>query len=435
MTPPALSPKQIRSIHGATAAKIALWVGAVSGGKTIASLFVWLIAIRHWQGRGLIVIVGKTLQTIERNVIAPLQDANLFGALADATVHTSGSNTATILGRTVMLVGANDVRAEEKIRGGTFELAYVDEATLLPEGFWDMLVTRLRVQGARLLATTNPGSTRHWLRVKWILQAAMKRMVVFLFTMHDNPLYWEGGDPGPAYIADMEASFTGVFYQRFIRGEWTNAEGAVYDGWDETRHKVAWASLPPMRRLLCASIDYGTQHPTSVGLLGLGIDGRLYLVDELRIEATSVEARQSPSQQSKTIRDWLREPHHPEQPYLQPDWVVVDSAAADFRAELLHDGMASQGARKNVLYGIGLVSSLLSKDLLRVSDRCTGVLSEVTDYVWDEKAAEKGVDKPVKTNDDSMDALRYAVATTEALWRGQLMTDVPVPHAPSNDDD
>jgi PBSX family phage terminase large subunit len=434
-TPPPLSPKQIRSIHHSTQAKIALWVGAVSGGKTIASLFAWLIAIRHYKGRGLIVIVGKTLQTIERNVLAPLQDPNLFGRVADTVIHTAGSNTATILGRTVMLVGANDVRAEEKIRGGTFELAYVDEATLLPEGFWDMLVTRLRVQGARLLATTNPGSTRHWLRVKWILAAAAKRMVVFLFTMHDNPLYWEGGDPGPEYIADMEASFTGVFYKRFIRGEWTNAEGAVYDGWDETRHKVPWAELPPMRRMLCASIDYGTQHPTSVVLLGLGYDGRLYAVDELRIEAVTTEARQSPSQQSKTIRDWLKEAHHPEQPYLRPEWVVVDSAAADFRAELHHDGLASQGARKAVMYGIGLTSSLLSKDLLKVSDRCTGVLAEITDYIWDPKAAERGEDKPVKDRDDSMDALRYAVATTEALWRGQLLAEVPRPAAPATNDD
>jgi PBSX family phage terminase large subunit len=434
--PPPLSPKQIRSIHESTAEKIALWVGAVSGGKTIASLFAWLIAIRHYKGRGLIVIVGKTLQTIERNVIAPLQDPKIFGKLADSVTHTTGSNTATILGRTVMLVGANDVRAEEKIRGGTFELAYVDEATLLPEGFWDMLRTRLRVAGSRLLATTNPGSTRHWLRLKWILKAKEKRMVVFAFTMHDNPLYWEGGDPGPDYIADMEASFTGVFYKRFIRGEWTNAEGAVYDGWDEDRHKVLWVDLPPMRRLLCASIDYGTQHATSVVLLGLGYDGRLYAVDELRIEAATTEARQSPSQQSATIRDWIRgTQHHPEQPGLQPEWVVVDSAAADFRQELLQGGVVSQGARKNVLYGIGLVSSLLSKDLLRVSDRCTGVLEEITDYVWDEKKAEKGVDAPVKDRDDSMDALRYAVATTEALWRGQLLAEVPAPHAPSSDDE
>ena len=432
--PPPLSPKQANSIHHSTAAKIALWVGAVSGGKTIASLFAWLLAVRHHQGRGLIVIVGKTLQTIERNVIAPLQDPNIFGALAQSTVHTTGSNEATILGRKVMLVGANDVRAEEKIRGGTFELAYVDEATLLPEGFWDMLVTRLRVQGARLLATTNPGSKRHWLKAKWIDMAAVKRMVVFLFTMHDNPLYWEGGDPGPSYIADMEASFTGVFHARFIRGEWTNAEGAVYDGWDEHRHLIPWASLPPLRRLLCASIDYGTQHPTSVVLLGLGYDQRLYAVDELRIEATSVEARQSPSQQSATVRAWLREAHHPEQPGLHPEWVVVDSAAADFRAELNHDGLPSVGARKNVLYGIGLISSLLSRDLLRVSDRCTGILSEVSEYVWDEKKAARGEDAPVKDRDDSMDALRYAVATTEALWRGQLLTDIPTPAAPAGDE-
>ena len=422
MTPPPLSSKQVASVVESTAAKIALWVGAVSAGKTIASLFAFLFAVRLTQGTGLVIIVGKTLQTIERNILAPLMDDRLFGALARQVQHTKGSGVAVILGREVHLVGANDSRSEEKIRGSTVELAYVDEATLLPPGFWEMLVSRLRVAGARLLATTNPGSTRHWLRLDWILNAAAKNMTVFHFTMDDNPMYFEGGDPGPAYIADMKASYTGVFYDRMIKGLWTNAEGAVYDMWDPTRHVIRWEDLPPLKRMLCASIDFGTQHPTAVILLGLGYDRKLYFVDELRIDVAVNQTRQSPSQQSKTIRAWLNQPHHPEQVNLRPEWVVVDSAAADFRQELFHDGVATQGAKKDVMYGIGLVSSLLARDLLKVTDRCQGWIDEVTDYVWDTKASERGEDKPNKdkAKDDSLDTGRYALATTEAIWRNEL---------------
>lgn len=118
---------------------------------------------------------------------------------------------------------------------------------------------------------------------------------------------------------------------------------------------------------------------------------------------------------------------------MRPEYVVVDTAAADFRQELLSDGLATQGARKNVLYGIGLLSSLLSKDLLRVSDRCTGVLDEITEYAWDPKAAEKGRDEPIKARDDSLDALRYAIASTESLWRGNIAADIPRPHAGDDD--
>lgn len=417
---PALSDKQIASIVESAEQKISLWVGAVSAGKTIASLFAFLVAVRQTRGTGRIIIVGKTLQTIERNIIEPLQDAKLFGPLAAAVEHTTGSGDATILGKNVKLVGANDVRAEEKIRGSTVELAYVDEATLLPVGFWEMLVTRLRVAGARLLATTNPGSTRHWLRLDWILQAAAKSMRVFHFTMDDNPQYFPGGNPGPAYIADMKASFTGVFYDRMIRGLWTNAEGAIYDMWDPTRHVIRWEDLPPMKRVLCVSVDYGTQHATSAIMLGLGYDRKLYMMDELRIDTAVNSLRQSPSQQSKTIRDWIRKPHHPEQHALAPEWVIVDTAAADFRQELYVDGLATQGAKKDVVYGIGIVSSLLQKGQLVVTDRCTGWVEEVTDYVWDPKATERGVDAPIKRGDDSMDAGRYGVVTTESLWRGEL---------------
>lgn len=420
MTPPPLSFKQISSVMESAAAKIALWVGAVSAGKTIASLFAFLFAVRATRGTGLIIIVGKTLQTIERNILAPLMDDRLFGELSKQIVHTKGSGTAIILGREVHLVGANDSRSEEKIRGSTVELAYVDEATLLPPGFWEMLVSRLRVAGARMLATTNPGSTRHWLRLDWILQASAKNMVVFHFTMDDNPQYFEGGDPGPAYIADMKASYTGVFYDRMIKGLWTNAEGAVYDMWDPTRHVIPWDRLPPIKRVLCAAIDYGTQHATSVGMLGLGYDRKLYLMDELRIDVAVNELRQSPSQQSKTVRAWLKEPHHPEQLALTPEWVIVDTAAADFRQELYVDGLATQGAKKDVGYGIGILSSLLQRGDIMVTDRCKGVINEVTDYVWDPKAQERGEDTPIKRADDSLDMLRYAVTTTETLWRGEL---------------
>jgi PBSX family phage terminase large subunit len=420
VTPPPLSKKQVTSIVESAQTKIALWVGAVSAGKTIASLFAFLIAVRMTQGTGLIIIVGKTLQTIERNILAPLMDERLFGALAKQIIHTKGSGTALILGKEVALVGANDARSEEKIRGSTVELAYVDEATLLPLGFWEMLVSRLRVAGARLLATTNPGSTRHWLRLDWILEAARKNMAVYHFTMDDNPMYFEGGNPGPAYIADMKASYSGVFYDRMIMGLWTNAEGAIYDMWDPTRHVIPWADLPPIRRTLCVAIDYGTQHATSVGMLGLGYDRKLYLMDELRIDTAVNSLRQSPSQQSKTVRDWIRQPHHPEQTALTPEWVIVDTAAADFRQELYVDGLATQGAKKDVSYGIGIVSSLLQKGQLVITDRCTGVTNEITDYVWDPKATERGVDAPVKRDDDSMDMLRYAVVTTESLWRSEL---------------
>ncbi|HEY2642302.1 MAG TPA: terminase family protein [Galbitalea sp.] len=429
---PLLSPKQMWSIHKAKSKKIALWVGAVSGGKTIASLFAFLDAVADAKGSGEIFIIGKTLQAIERNIIHPLQSYELFGELAYQVVHVKGSNDAMIFGRLVSLVGANDARAEGRIRGATAEIAYVDEATLLAKEFWAMLITRLRVSGARMLATTNPGASQHWLRTDYILDPEANNMVVFHFTMHDNPLYFEGGDPGPAYIADMESTFAGskIFYDRFIKGLWTNAEGAIYDNWDPAKHVIAWSDMPPMYSLLGVAMDFGTQHATSIGILGLGYDRRLYMVDELRIDVTDTATRQSPSVKAKTIADWLKLDHTPERQGLRPLRVIAstDPASIAHTAELYQSqGIATEHAENAVSYGIGLISSLLSREIdgipmLRVSDRCTGIIQEAPSYTWDPKAAERGEDAPIKANDDSMDMWRYAIATTEGDWRDELLT-------------
>lgn len=414
MSKPGLSRKQLRSIARSKSKKIALWVGAVSAGKTIASLFAFLFAVRHAHGAGLIIIVGKTLQTIERNIIEPLQNPDLFGELAQHVKHTRGSTMAVILGHEVHLVGANDTRSEEKIRGATVEIAYVDEATLLPLGFWEMLNTRLRTPWSRLLATTNPASSQHWLRIEWILDAIKKNLVVFHFTMDDNPSLTA------EYIADMKASFTGVFYQRFIEGKWTNAEGAIYDGWDPAKHVIAWDQLPPMYRLLGVGMDFGTQHATSVVMLGLGYDRKLYLVDELRIDTTDTAVKLAPSQQAKAIADWLKVNHVPETLAQKPEILAADPAALAHRQELREAHVDTIAADNAVTYGIGLVSSLLARGLLLVSDRCAGVIKEMPDYHWDPKAAERGEDAPVKSGDDSLDAFRYVVATTEPEWRDEV---------------
>lgn len=422
--PPLLSDKQKWSIGASTRRKIALWVGAVSAGKTIASLIAFVIAVLRCTGKGRIVIVGKTLQTIERNIIEPLQSVDLFGDIANHVEHTTGSGIAWILGKEIHLIGANDTRAEEKIRGATIELAYVDEATLLPHGFWEMLITRLRVANARLLATTNPGSFNHWLNLDWIKAKEQKNMIVFHFTMHDNPLYFEGGDPGPQYIQEMEAAFAGVFFDRFILGLWTNAEGAVFDMFDPAKHVIPWASLPVMNRLLAVGVDYGTTNPTSALLLGLALNmdeigkthPKLYLIDEYRYESGVTKQKLTDGELSNQLREWLKEEHLPNQ-RLEPDYVILDPSAASFRVQLAKDGLISTQANNEVLYGIRLVTSLLQSGQLLVTDRCTGWLKEVTEYVWDSKATEKGEDKPLKANDHSMDAARYAITTTEQIWR------------------
>lgn len=406
----ALSPKQLLSIREATGV-VNVWEGAISSGKTIGSLFRWLIAVAKAPSTGAVVMVGRTRDSLARNVLEPLMDANLFGDMAAQTKYTPGAGTARILGRTVYVLGANDAKAEPKIRGLTVALAYVDEVTTLPELFFRQLRGRMRVPRAQMFVTTNPDATTHWFKKKY-LDAAPKGWRRFHFVMDDNPSLTE------SYKAQMRRENVGLWYRRFILGEWVNAEGAVYEMWDEKRHVIPWADLPGMHRLLAVGVDYGTSNASAALMLGLGLDRRLYLVDEWRYDPQTTQRKMTDSEQATSMLAWLRQPHLPYDTYLKPEWIAVDPAAASLKVQLVADGLGSViDADNDVLYGIRTTASLLGAGKLLVSDRCTGFITEVPAYSWDDKATIEGRDKPRKIDDHSLDGGRYAVATTESLWR------------------
>lgn len=401
-----LSPKQIVSIVESAQVRISIWAGAVRSGKTIASLLAFLIAVACAPDHGLIVIAGRTRETIERNIIAPLQDPSLFGPLAAQTKHTTGSNTAVILGRTVHLIGAYNQLSEGRLRGMTACLALVDEATLVPEAFWTQLLARLSVPGARLLATTNPDGPNHWLRQQFLLRAPELNLASWHFTLDDNPAL------DPEYVRDLKAENVGLFYRRNILGEWALAEGAVFDMWDPERHVVA--ELPPIRRWIGVGIDYGTTNPFAALTLGLGDDSTLYLGHEWRWDSKTRHQQLTDAMYSKRVREWLAKIG------VHPQWTIVDPSAASFVTQLHEDGLVPAHGDNAVLDGIRTVSSLLGRDRLKVHRSCTGWINEIPGYSWDPDKAAKGEDAPIKVDDHSLDAGRYVIRTTHASWRNDL---------------
>ncbi|MFE4328721.1 PBSX family phage terminase large subunit [Streptomyces sp. NPDC056831] len=409
MLPPELplSRKQLRSIGRATA-RINLWHGSVRSGKTIASLLAFVIAVATAGPSGLIIICGRSLQTIERNVFEPLMDRALFGPLASHIHHTRGATTAVILGRTVHLIGAADTRAEGRLRGLTAQLAYVDEATLLPEGFWTQLLARLSIKGARLFATTNPDSPRHWLKTAYLDRRGEPDMNLraWHFKLADNPSL------DADYVASLTAEYVGLWRKRMIDGAWCVAEGAIYDMWDESRHVVT--ELPEMRRYW-VGIDYGTSNPFAALLLGHGVDDRLYVCAEWRHDGRATHRQMTDAQYSAAVRTWLREQG------IRPEWTFVDPSAASFSTQLWQDDYPNLAkATNDVADGIRSVAAALAAGRLLVHESCEGLLAELPGYAWDPKATAAGEDKPLKVDDHSADALRYVVHSTAHEWRHLL---------------
>ncbi|HEY9409337.1 MAG TPA: PBSX family phage terminase large subunit [Pseudonocardia sp.] len=405
-----LSRAQIGSVVQA-AARINVWHGAIRSGKTIASLLAWMLFVAAAPTGGELVIVGKTLQTIERNVIAPLKSADLFGEFSRHVHHTDGANTAVILGRTIHLIGANDAKSEGKLRGMTCAGAYVDEATLLPRGFWVQLLGRCSVVGSRIFATTNPDNPAHWLKTEFLDRESSLDLRAWHFTLYDNPSLTQ------EYRDNITAEFVGLWHKRMVLGLWVVAEGAVYESWDPDTHVVA--ELPRIERWVAAGIDYGTTNPFAALLLGVGADHRLYLAREWRYDRKLERQSLTDAEYSTHLREQLTEwADLDDAPRSSPDWVVVDPSAASFKVQLYRDGVRNViDGDHDVRRGIRLTSSLLATDRLRVHESCTGFITEAPGYSWDDKAAERGEDKPIKVADHSLDGGRYAITTTEHLWR------------------
>jgi PBSX family phage terminase large subunit len=426
--PVGMSLKQRTSVRDANG-RVNIFEGSIRAGKTFSWLLIMLHKVANAGPEGAIVIVGKNRDAIYRNVFEPIETIPALAVFASQVAYKQGAATAKIFGRTVHVVGANDGKSENKIRGMTIQLAFCDEVTVLDVSFFKQLLGRMSIEGAQLFGTTNPDSPTHWLKADYLdrigvpdSQGVPQLMdwVRIHFTIDDNPSLTE------SYKRAIKGEYTGLWFRRFILGHWVAADGAIYDMWDPDVHIVEWDDLPAMSEIFGVGIDYGTTNATTALMLGLGVDGVLYLVDEWRYEASGVSSRWTDAQLAKGIRDWLAEPHLPAHHTLpEVQAIVVDPAAASFRVQLLEDGLSTYPATNDVLYGIRLFASLLAAGKLKVSSRCTGLIKEVTGYSWDTKATTAGKDAPIKVADHSLDGARYIVCTTERRWRPNVQIEIP----------
>lgn len=404
-----MSRKQLDFVANSNA-RINIASGSIRAGKTISTLLRWIMYVATAPSGGELAVIAKTTNTAASNVFIPLQDPNLFGPLAQHVHYTRGAPTATILGRQVRVIGANDSRAEERLRGMTCAGALVDEATLVPQEFWTQLLGRMSVPGAKLFASTNPGSPAHWLKRDFIDRRDELGIRYWHYVLDDNPSL------GDDYKNSIKNEFVGLWYRRFVLGEWIAAEGSIFDMWDEEKHVVD--TLPEIAKWISVGVDYGQTNPFHATLLGLGRDRRLYAASEWRYDGRQQRRQLTDIEYSERMRGWLSNvagigP-------VRPQFVTVDPSAASFSAQLRRDRLTPTPANNAVLDGIRTMASLLSAGKLVVHSSCKALIGEMPGYAWDDKAAEKGEDKPIKVADHGVDALRYAIFTTRALWQRQL---------------
>lgn len=367
-------------------ARINILEGAVRSGKTWISLVLWMFFAAGAPKDAPLLMAGKTLTTLKRNALDIL--STLSGG---HFTYSLSKKEGLLFGRKVYLEGVSDARSENKIRGMSLYGAYCDELSLFPEAFFNMLLSRLSMEGAKCFATTNPDSPNHWLKRKFLDRSDLDLLRV-RFSMEDNTFL-------PAdYIENLKREYTGVFYKRFVLGEWAAASGLVYPMFSEEKHVKA---LPmPDTGLFYISVDYGTLNPCSMGLW-FAADGKAYRLGEYYYDGRKTSRLKTDAEYYGELERLAGS--------LPIQYVVVDPSAASFMEEIRRHGRFSvRKANNRVLDGIRRVSTLLTDGKILINPHCKAIIKEFSEYVWDEDAGE---DRVIKECDHAMDDMRYFIST------------------------
>lgn len=383
------SPKQNLSYLEATH-RFNIWVGAVRSGKTFSSIRKFIDRLKHGVP-GDAMIIGVNRATIHRNILTHMFQTLGFPCPSPMTMKT------TLFGRNVYFVGAPDISAVTTIQGSTLAYAYIDECTCIPEPFFKMLESRLSVPGAQLFATANPEGPLHFLKKDYIDRPDLHDIITWKFNLDDNPVLDE------AYKKAIRSSYTGMFYKRYILGEWAMASGAVFDTWDETLN--IYENDYPSPSFYAASLDYGTVNPTACHIAAISPNQwpQVRIEKEYYFDSEKYGRCKTDRELAMDIYEFLS---------LTPiTSLYVDPAAASLKLELRNLDVPVVDANNDVLFGVKMMSKLIGGRNLVVHKDCTNLIDQIQCYAWDTKAAQRGEDKPVKLKDHATDSCRYLCAS------------------------
>ncbi len=363
--------------------------GAVRSGKTVCmslSYICWAMARFDGAQFG---ICGKSVISVRRNVVAAIVPWLTKLGFQWTEKRTENLLEISCCGRTnrFYLFGGYDEKSASLIQGITFAGVLLDEVALMPRSFVEQACARCSVEGSRLWFNCNPEGPQHWFYREWILKKEQRNVLYLHFTMEDNPSLSE--DIKRRY----RNSYTGTFYRRFILGEWTQAQGLVYDFFDR-RSDCAPPPVGACEKYI-VSIDYGTANPASFGLWGR-LGDTWYRVDEYYY-ASRREGRQKTD--AEYVEDLLGLLDG-----RRPETIIVDPSAASFIEALRRTGLPVQKADNDVLSGIRITAGMLKEKKIVLCTNCEDCLREMELYCWDDRV---GKEAPRKEHDHAMDEMRY----------------------------
>ena len=363
--------------------------GSIRSGKTLTmsvGFILWAMCSFNNQK---FAICGKTIESLRRNVIINLRDWVPY----DLSITERRAENKLIIsdgtGRenTFFLFGGRDESSYTLIQGMTLAGVLMDEVALMPRSFVEQALARCSVAGSKFWFNCNPEGPEHWFYKEWVCKCKERNALHLHFTMADNLSL-------PPEIRDRyESMYSGVFYRRYILGEWCIAEGLIYSFFDPAVHTTD--EIPTGGRYYI-SCDYGTLNPFSAGLW--------CVTDKKAIRIREYYYSGREKQSSKTDEEYYTELEKLAGE-LPIESVIVDPSAASFIETIRRHGRFSvRKAKNDVLDGIVTTSRYIKSGQIQICSCCKDAIREFGLYRWDDKATE---DKPIKENDHAMDDIRY----------------------------
>ena len=381
--------------------------GAVRSGKTIVmtlSFVLW--AMTHFNHTNF-AICGKTVSNAERNILRPFQQVEgmpftLNYKISNRMLTVQSGDKENYF----YLFGGKDESSYALIQGLTLAGVLFDEVALMPQSFVDQAIARtLSFANAKIWFNCNPESPNHWFYKEWITNEERKYKHLH-FLMRDNPILTE------KEIQRAESLFTGVFYDRYIRGMWVRAEGIIFPEFanNPDRWIIKREDVPKTFRTVEVGFDIGGNGSAyALTCTGQGYDGIQY-----RLKA---EKRQAEDMAMDDIEKFVVEfCGEVEREY----GVRVGIINCDHIAVIVNTINDNTKYRAEFCYKppledrVFLYSKLFSMDKIKFVDgMCDDLIDEMQNLVFDDKS-----DRPIPLDDGSMQIDTYdsACYSESSYW-------------------
>ena len=358
----------------------------MSAGKTWILIYAFIAHIAKYENKGYSFILGGTNQaSIRRNVLNDLED------ILGYELKLTKDNHFKLFGNKVYVFDGANADSYKKMRGFTSYGAFLNEATTLHDSFVKEAISRCSGEGARIYMDTNPENPTHTVKTDYVdkdgqlLSNGQLNIKAFNFTLFDNTFLSE------EYVESIIASTpSGMFTQRDIYGTWVASEGVVYKDFNKDIHYIKDLNNIDIVKYF-VGVDFGWEHFGSMVVVGKDINNNYYLIKEY-------------AHQHKDIDEWINIAKDIKVQYGNINF-YCDHARPDYIDKLRRSNIRAINANKNVLEGISTIASLFKTNKLFILEDNVDIFKkEIYNYVW-----KSGKDEPLKTSDDVLDSLRYAI--------------------------